>query len=172
MIAKRYCIRRNKFIEGIVIGVVLLTLFPDLLCAGCLGIESFRNTVPAGDYRVAYLKILSEDAGKEDALFYLLSIVNGKKPEIAGNKLGFALTDMGMKSLEEVIQDVQSNLYLINLDPANLRCEPIVLEGTTVGYAIIGGAQYRAWLKDGSTYYVELTEISSRISMNSSEEGE
>jgi hypothetical protein len=166
-----YSTKMNDLIKGMVIGVVFLILLPGLLYAGCLGIERIRNTVPAGDYRVAFLKILSEEAGKEDALFYLLSIVSGQKPEMAGNKLASALTDMGVKSLEEVIQDVQANLNLVNLDPANLRCEPIVLEGGIVGYAIIGGAQFKAWLKDESTYYVELTEISSRISTKGSGEG-
>ena len=171
MIEKKYCNKKKKFIEGIVTGVVLLTIFPGLLYAECPGIESIKNTVPAGDYRVAFLRMSSEEAGKEDALFYLLSIVNGQKPEMAGNKLSSALTDVGVKSLEEVIQDVQANLNFVNLDPANLRCEPIVLEGGTVGYAIIGGAQFKAWLKDQSTYYVELTEISSRMSAKGSEEG-
>ncbi len=171
MMPKKYCInciKRKNFIEGLVVGVVLLTILPGLLYAGCPGIERIRNTVPGGDYRVAFLKILSEEAGKEDALFYLLSIVDGQKPEMAGDKLASALTDMGVKKLEEVIQDVQTNLSLLNLDPVNLRCEPIVLEGGTVGYAIIGGAQFKAWLKDENTYYVELTEISSRISTKGS----
>jgi hypothetical protein len=171
MIPKKYCIKRKNFIEGIVIGVVLLTIFPGLLYAGCPGIDRIKNTVPPGDYRVAFLRIFSEESGKEDALFYLLSIVDGQKPEMVGNKLAFALTDIGVKSLEEVIKDVQTNLSLVNLDPVNLRCEPIVLEGGTAGYAIIGGAQFKAWPKDKGTYYVELTEISSRISTKGSGEG-
>jgi hypothetical protein len=171
MMPKKYYIKRRNLIEGMVIGVVLFAILPGPLYAGCPGIERIRNTVPAGDYRVAFLKILSEEAGKEDALFYLLSIINGPKPEMAGNKLTSGLTDMGVKKLEKVIQDIQTNLSLLNLNPVNLRCEPIVLEGETVGYAIIGGAQFKAWLKDESTYYVELTEISSRISTKGSGEG-
>jgi len=171
LIAMKCCNKRKKFFEAMLTGFVLLTISPGLLHAECSGIESIKDTVPAGDYRVAFLKIPSEEAGKEDALFYLLSGVNGQKPEMAGNKLSSALTDMGVKRLEEVIQDVQANLNFVNLDPANLRCEPIVLEGGTVGYAIIGGAQFKAWLKDQSTYYVELTEISSRMSAKGSEEG-
>ena len=171
MVVKKYYIKIRNFIEAMVIGVVLLTILPGLLYAGCPGIEGIRSTVPTGDYRVAFLKILSEEAGKEDSLFYLLSIVNGQKPEMVGNKLASVLTDMGVKSLEEVIQDVQTKLSLANLDPVKLRCEPIVLEGETVGYAIIEGAQFKAWLKDKSTYYVELTEISSRLSTKDSGEG-
>lgn len=168
---KKYCVKRKNFIEGVVIGVVLLVIFPGLLYAGCPGIERIKNTVPPGDYRVTFLKIFSEEAGKEDALFYLLSIVDGQKPEMAGNKLASTLTDTGVKSLEEVIKEIQTNLSLVNLDPVNLRCEPIVLEGGTVGYAIVGGAQFKAWPKDKSAYYVELTEISSKSSTKGSGEG-
>jgi hypothetical protein len=39
----------KNFIEGVVTGVVLLTIFPGLLYAGCPGIERIKNTVPAGD---------------------------------------------------------------------------------------------------------------------------
>jgi hypothetical protein len=76
-----------------------------------------------------------------------------------------------VRSLEEVIKDVQTNLDLINSNAGNLRCEPIVVEGGTVGYAIIGGAQFKAWLKDKSAYYVGLTEISSKASTKGNGDG-
>ncbi len=161
----------KNFIEGVVTGVVLLTIFPGLLYAGCPGIERIKTTVPAGNYSVTFLKKFADEMGKEDTLFYLLSIIDGQKPEIVGNKLASAFTDIGVRSLEEVIKDVQTNLNLINSNAGSLRGEPIVVEGGTVGSAIIGGAQFKAWLKDKNTYYVELTEISSKASTKGSGDG-
>jgi hypothetical protein len=63
------------------------------------------------------------------------------------------------------------NSPTIIINKGNLYCEPVVLEGGTVGYAIIEGAQFKAWPKDKSTYYVELTEISSKENTKSSGEG-
>jgi hypothetical protein len=63
----------RNFIEGVVTGVVLLTIFPGLLYAGCPGIERIKNTVPAGNYSVTFLKKFADEMGKEDTLFYLLN---------------------------------------------------------------------------------------------------